>query len=1202
MDDASRPRHRRPFPAVLTCAVAFALILAATSLQAQETTWTGATGSWFGVANWSDGVPAPGSATASVAAIDNGGTAQVGAPGAAAANQLLLGAIINVDTGAIEPTGSGNVIVNGTGATLTVRPNVPSLAVVQGTVTVENGGSLETGSTDVGTVTPTVTPPADPPESVTIEGAGSKWTENGTLVIGTATGLPAVATVTISDGASFAGAETVTIGFDGELEIGTGGLAGTFVAPSIINGDLISFDFTDRTTLSAAVSGTGFIENIGPGTLTLAGINSYSGGTFIDDGSVVAAANSALGTNFVDVLGTSVLQINAGTSQTNFVTLNPGATLVNFGSLLAPATEGASSTVTVFNDGTVTNEAGASITNPNAGGIAIQAVTEESEDQVTVTNAGTIAGTIGIQLLDGVTGTITNTSTGVITGTGGTAIDASTGGAVTFSNAGHVNGSVILADFANTASLFTGGSIAGNLNLGSPTSASLIFDGAGTQLLSQAVTGTITNFNSLTKQGTGTWIIDETLAYTGGATIGAGTLQLGNGGTTGSIPGNVIDNGILAFNRTDTVSFAGVIGGTGAVIQNGAGRVMLTAANTYSGGTNFNAGILAVTSDGNLGTGALSFNGGTLEALAAGGGITSSKAVTLDAGGGTFLGDTGTTSTLSGSINGVGSLTKNGTGTLILTGANTYSGDTNVALGTLQAGSSTALSANSAFSVISLLDLHGFNNTIGSLSGTGVVINNGGSPATLTVGGNNTNTTFSGSLTDGSNSLAFTKTGLGVMILAGGNTYTGGTTINAGTLEIGNGGTSGSIAGNINDNATVAFNRSDSVTFGGVISGTGALVQMGSGTLTLTADNSYGGSTTINTGSTLQLGNGGTTGSIVGNVTDNGTLALNRSDTVTFGGVVSGAGNLVQLGTGTTILTGNNTYTGSTKINAGTLQIGNGGTSGSIAGNVSDNANFAFNRSDSITFGGVISGTGALVQMGSGTLTLTADNSYGGGTTINTGSTLQLGNGGTTGSIVGNVTDNGSLKFNRSDNVTFNAIISGSGNLAQNGSGTTILGGANTYSGGTIINNGTLLVNNSQALGLGNVVVNGGVLGADPQPINVKGNYTQNAGGTLRVEIAGLAASQHDLLAVNGHASLAGTLQLIGVGGFTLHVGNQVTFLTANGGVSGTFGTVQNQIATGSIVKVQVVDLPNSVVLEGTQGSFVEGACNPNSVAVAQAL
>jgi autotransporter-associated beta strand protein len=107
----------------------------------------------------------------------------------------------------------------------------------------------------------------------------------------------------------------------------------------------------------------------------------------------------------------------------------------------------------------------------------------------------------------------------------------------------------------------------------------------------------------------------------------------------------------------------------------------------------FNGGIVAINSDANLRTGPLSFDGGTpLEALAAGGGIVSSKAVTLDAGGGTFLADSGTTSTLSGAISDVGSLTKNGAGTLILTGTNTYSGDTNVALARLQAGSSTALS------------------------------------------------------------------------------------------------------------------------------------------------------------------------------------------------------------------------------------------------------------------------------------------------------------------------------------------------------------------------------------------------------------------------------------------------------------------------------------------------------------------------------
>ena len=227
-----------------------------------------------------------------------------------------------------------------------------------------------------------------------------------------------------------------------------------------------------------------------------------------------------------------------------------------------------------------------------------------------------------------------------------------------------------------------------------------------------------------------------------------------------------------------------------------------------------------------------------------------------------------------------------------------------------------------------------------------------------------------------------------------------------------------------------------------------------------------------------------------------------------------------------------------------------------------DNGNLTFNRSDSITFGGVISGTGALVQLGSGTLVLTADNTYGGGTTIDPGATLQLGNGGTTGSITGNVTDNGSLLFNRSNNVTFNSLISGSGNLVQNGSGTTVLGGANTYSGGTIIKNGTLLVNNSQALGLGNVVVNGGVLGADPQPINVKGNYTQNAGGTLQLQVAGANPGQYDTLNVGGNATLGGTLQLISLG-FQPNAGNQLTLVTSGGTVSGQFARFVDPFSVG---------------------------------------
>ena len=118
--------------------------------------------------------------------------------------------------------------------------------------------------------------------------------------------------------------------------------------------------------------------------------------------------------------------------------------------------------------------------------------------------------------------------------------------------------------------------------------------------------------------------------------------------------------------------------------------------------------------------------------------------------------------------------------------------------------------------------------------------------------------------------------------------------------------------------------------------------------------------------------------------------------------MISGNGAFQQRGTGTTILTGDNTYTGGTTITAGTLQLGNGGTTGSIVGDVPNNGTFAFNRSNTLAFGGVISGTGAFQQNGAGTTILTADNTYTGGTTISAG-TLQLGDGGTTGSIVGDV-------------------------------------------------------------------------------------------------------------------------------------------------------------------------------------------------------
>ncbi len=201
------------------------------------------------------------------------------------------------------------------------------------------------------------------------------------------------------------------------------------------------------------------------------------------------------------------------------------------------------------------------------------------------------------------------------------------------------------------------------------------------------------------------------------------------------------------------------------------------------------------------------------------------------------------------------------------------------------------------------------------------------------------------------------QVGPGTTILTGDNTYTGGTTITAGTLQLGNGGTTGSIIGNITNNGTLAIDRAGVVTLPGTIFGPGRLNLIGSGTTILTGENVFVGGTTISAG-TLQLGNGGNTGSIVGNVTDNGTLAFDRTDVVTFPGVISGTGALSQIGTGTTVLTADETYTGGTTISAGTLQLGNGGSTGGIVGNVTDNGTLAFDRGDMVTFPGVISGTG----------------------------------------------------------------------------------------------------------------------------------------------------------------------------------------------------------------------------------------------------
>jgi autotransporter-associated beta strand protein len=177
----------------------------------------------------------------------------------------------------------------------------------------------------------------------------------------------------------------------------------------------------------------------------------------------------------------------------------------------------------------------------------------------------------------------------------------------------------------------------------------------------------------------------------------------------------------------------------------------------------------------------------------------------------------------------------------------------------------------------------------------------------------------------------------------------------------------------VTNNATLAFNRGfASDTVSNNISGTGALTMFGNrGGLTLAGSNSYSGLTTIGSGYTLQIGTGSTNGTLgSGSVFNAGTLSFNRSDLYTASNAISGAGAIRQIGTGTTTLSGSNTYTGTTSISAGTLIVASTGSLSSSNLSISGGATFRYNGSSSlassITLG--VGGAGRAVLGGTGTI------------------------------------------------------------------------------------------------------------------------------------------------------------------------------------------------------------------------------------------
>ncbi len=594
-----------------------------------------------------------------------------------------------------------------------------------------------------------------------------------------------------------------------------------------------------------------------------------------------------------------------------------------------------------------------------------------------------------------------------------------------------------------------------------------------------------------------------------------------------------------------------MISGTGALNHIGTDFVLLAGANSYSGTTTINtAGTLQVGgggASGTLGTGNVVNNGRLV--------FNRSDTITVD-----------------NAISGTGQLGKVGTGTLTLTGDNTYSGGTGISDGTLQVGNG---------------------GTTGSL-GSGDVLNN----ATLAFNRSDALTVANSIFGTG----GLNQIGTGTTILTGSNAYAGTTTISAGVLQVGLGGTTGTLGtGAVTNNATLTFNRSNALTVANAISGTGGLNQIGTGTTIFTGANSYTGATTITAG-TLQIGNGGTTGTLgTGNVVNDATLAVNIAGGIDFGNAISGTGGLNLIGTGSVALTGANTYTGTTTINAGALQVGDGGTSGTLGtGNVVNNGSLVFNRSDALTVANAISGNGLLLKLGAGTTILTGANSYD-FTQIIAG-TLQVGNGGTTGTLgTGDVSNGGTLAFNRSDALTVANSIFGTGGLNQIGTGTTILTGANTYSGATSVNAGRLTVNGSIASSSGVTVNTGGTLGGTGQlpgtlvttggtiapgnsvgTLTVNGNLTLNAGSFTTIEVQ---AATIDRINVTGTAALNGALQLVALGG-PYQFGTPYTFLQA-ATRTGTFATVSTTGTFGDGVTSQVSYSPTQAQLTLTAAPLV---------------
>ncbi len=844
--------------------------------------------------------------------------------------------------------------------------------------------------------------------------AGGTTLTAGTLEIGSDTAL-GTGTLTIGDGTAVHGvgmnriiANNITVSgdftitsddvmdFSGTADLG----AATRVITVGSNSDS-AFD---------GVVSNGGVDKQGPGVLIFAGDNTYTGGTMLTAGTLGVGHDNALGTGGLTIEDATTLQPEGDITLANTLTVNGDFTIAT-----DPMDPAATLTLTSAIDLsanrqiTVTSDADATLSGVISESGGARTLTVAGDQTLTLSGTNTYTG--GTALTGGtlLVGDDAALGTGALTVSAATTLGA-TGGARTLTNAVTANGDFIIT---GTDNLTLNGVISGTGGFTKQSTGSLTLGGTNTY------TGpTTVDAGALTLNGGAA--IADTAAVVLGNTAGV-SLTLGASETIGTLVGGGASGGntslganTLTVGDASNTAYAGVISGTGDLVKQGTGTLTLAGTNTFTGGVTHNAGTIEVTNNSALGTGGLTLaNGATLAANGAAVQLTNQLTIgnafgfsgtqnltltddlPLGANTSITVSDTGK-GVLAGVVSGAFDLTKLGTGTLELTGANTYTGDTNInagkllvtgsidnstvilgggqliigpngsVSGNLGVGDGSSLSAGDSDKTINNdLDITGDFNIDGdknlTLGGNidlmgavrQIAVQDAASTATITMPIAGTG--------------GVTKAGNGTLTLSGANTYSGGTAINAGTLVI-----NGSVAGNTNVGGGKLVLGNDNAL------GT-ALTLTGGGNL----EGSGGPRTIPNTVAVTVNGDFGVTGTdaldIAANVTLGATPTVTTASTgtTTMSGVISGASGISKAGTGTLVLSGTNTYTGDTNINAGTLVL-----NGIVAGDVIVNAAGAFQGGGTINGDVTVSGifnagnSPGVINIG-GNMTLT-----GGSTTV----------------------------------------------------------------------------------------------------------------------------------------------------------------------------------------------------------------------------